>query len=194
MAICKLIFHAHSSCKTWKSGCSNYKKQGFWRQEAQNLDQEKTHQPVIYIHIQHHPTTKTRHSLPAPSYIHQPAVPYIQPTGRTLSVQRLHSVSLHVQNSGSHLKLLVCTATELPQQSGNGTREDYTSCAKWQAEESKHPSTQCMPARFPLLPTIHQRTEVWGGHYRTSSEMITGHQLKMQLITQMYFKQCYILL
>lgn len=98
-----------------------------------------------------------RHFLSAPSYIHQPAVPYIQPTGRTLSIQRLYSVSLHVQHSGSHLKLLVCTA-ELSQQSGNGTRGLHQLCqvTGWGVKilNTVHTSRHPPPAYHP--------SEDWG--------------------------------
>lgn len=88
---------------------SKYKRQiVFWRREGQNLDQEKymsacdTHSCTAAKSQVVTPFTCAVgqwHKLPV---VHQPAVPNVQPAGRTCGTWRIYSVPLH---SGSHLKL-----------------------------------------------------------------------------------------
>lgn len=180
---------------------SEYKRQSFWRQEAQNQIKRNARQPAIHIHLRH-PSAKLWHSLPARQvsttrssqlYVPSQQRPTYSPQAEPAALEEFTQSAfplLSLRNSGSHLKPYWFVGQQSCwMQNGRGTREDDTSCSKWKAEASKYPScthSACQQSPLSRLPSAGYRGV--RGTLHNIFKMIIGHQLKMQLTPQKVFQ------
>lgn len=159
-----------------------YKRQSFWRQEAQNLEQEK-HTTACdtrscmasncQVKTFFTSTVDQHHKLPVVC-THQSAVPNIQRAGRTHSIWRIYSVPLHI-SSVYRTWVPIWNCSSLYADRAAKCKMEMAQESITSAVPSERLRSQNTPARHtvhasshPLLSTISRILRCEGGHYRTS--------------------------